>query len=459
MKVLHYSLGLPPYRTGGLTKYSYDLMGEQVKQGEEVYLLFPGRHNNSKHIHIKKYKEHKNIKVFELINPLPVPLLNGTKESKKFMVTASKDIYKKFLKHINVEVVHIHTLMGMHMEFLEACRELNIKTVYSTHDYFGLCPKVNFIDLDKNLCQDRDYKKCTLCNESGFSFNKIKILQSVPYREFKNIGGIDFLKKVTSKIKKLKKSKANVDCKQSYFKNLNNSFNKKNNSMELLLNYYLQMFKSIDLFLFNSSVTESIYKKYLNKEGLVLPITHKHIKDKRIIKDYSKNELRVTYLGPNKAYKGFCILVETMNSLKSKGFENIKLNLYGDNSLNESNIKGNIKNHGRYKYSELERIFENTDVLIVPSIWYETFGFITLEALSHGVPVILTKKVGSKDLIITGKEKGFVIEDNSKALEEILIKIFKDRSLLEKLNKNIVEEEFNYSLKEHAKKLKKALNY
>lgn len=31
MKILHYNLGLPPYRSGGLTKYSTDLMIEQSK--------------------------------------------------------------------------------------------------------------------------------------------------------------------------------------------------------------------------------------------------------------------------------------------------------------------------------------------------------------------------------------------------------------------------------------------
>ena len=36
MKILHYFLGFPPYRTGGLTKYAYDLMQAQVADGNEV---------------------------------------------------------------------------------------------------------------------------------------------------------------------------------------------------------------------------------------------------------------------------------------------------------------------------------------------------------------------------------------------------------------------------------------
>jgi len=39
------------------------------------------------------------------------------------------------------------------------------------------------------------------------------------------------------------------------------------------------------------------------------------------------------------------------------------------------------------------------DVLAVPSSWMETFGMVVLEALSCGVPVIVTEKVGAKDII------------------------------------------------------------
>ena len=43
MRILHYSLGFPPYRTGGLTKFCLDLMIEQKNEGDEVALLWPGQ--------------------------------------------------------------------------------------------------------------------------------------------------------------------------------------------------------------------------------------------------------------------------------------------------------------------------------------------------------------------------------------------------------------------------------
>ena len=55
--------------------------------------------------------------------------------------------------------------------------------------------------------------------------------------------------------------------------------------------------------------------------------------------------------------------------------------------------------HGRYSYDELEAIMDETDLLICPSVWYETFGYTVLEALSFGVPVLVSDTVGAKDII------------------------------------------------------------
>ena len=43
MNVLHYALGFPPYRSGGLTKLCVDLMIQQSKEGKRVALLWPGK--------------------------------------------------------------------------------------------------------------------------------------------------------------------------------------------------------------------------------------------------------------------------------------------------------------------------------------------------------------------------------------------------------------------------------
>ena len=45
------------------------------------------------------------------------------------------------------------------------------------------------------------------------------------------------------------------------------------------------------------------------------------------------------------------------------------------------------------------------DMLIVPSLCYETFGLVVLEALSFGVPVMVSATVGAKDIVKTYDER------------------------------------------------------
>ena len=58
MKILHYTLGFQPQRTGGLIKYAEDLMLEQMDQGHQVLALYPGNIRLfSKKVGIKKAAE------------------------------------------------------------------------------------------------------------------------------------------------------------------------------------------------------------------------------------------------------------------------------------------------------------------------------------------------------------------------------------------------------------------
>ena len=78
MRILHYALGFPPYRTGGLTKYCIDLMLQQKNKGHEVAMMWPGAFSLTGHfVRLKKDKktvENAEIDSYEVINPLPVPL-------------------------------------------------------------------------------------------------------------------------------------------------------------------------------------------------------------------------------------------------------------------------------------------------------------------------------------------------------------------------------------------------
>ena len=147
MKILHYALGFPPYRSGGLTKLCVDLMVQQAKEGHTVAMLWPGQMGffNQK-VAIKK---HENVKLggqdilnFEVINPLPVSFDEGIADIAAFIKNVGSEIYKELLDNFQPDVIHVHTLMGLHKSFLKAARDKKVRLVFTAHDFFPICPKV-----------------------------------------------------------------------------------------------------------------------------------------------------------------------------------------------------------------------------------------------------------------------------------------------------------------------------
>ena len=197
MNILHYFLGFPPYRSGGLTRFAVDLMATQYEEGNLIMALWPGKIIKIGGIpRIQEREKHNGIVNYELINPLPVPLDEGIKDFKAYTMPCDIWIYQSFLEKIRPDVIHIHTLMGIHNEFIQAANKLKIRTVFTSHDYFGLCPKVTFYRYGQCCDNDHGCRDCIQCNLSALSLRKIQILQSHLYRALKNSGIIRMLRRI-----------------------------------------------------------------------------------------------------------------------------------------------------------------------------------------------------------------------------------------------------------------------
>lgn len=168
MRILHYTLGLYPNRTGGLNRYATDLMREQSKE-HQVAVLMPGawwpfRNKCS----ISKGKIQNGIKCFYLRNSLPQPLLFGIKDPSSFIgKQISQKSFERFYEEFKPDVLHLHTFMGIPETALRFLKERNVKLIYTSHDYFGICPKVNFINQKGELCDGPAPEKCSVCNQQA----------------------------------------------------------------------------------------------------------------------------------------------------------------------------------------------------------------------------------------------------------------------------------------------------
>ena len=108
MRILHYALGFPPWRTGGLTKYCVDLMLTQKEQGYEVALLWPGRIGLiDKRVRIRKRENWKEIGSYELVNPLPIALDEGILNCSAYTAAVDLKVYARFLEDFRPDTIQI----------------------------------------------------------------------------------------------------------------------------------------------------------------------------------------------------------------------------------------------------------------------------------------------------------------------------------------------------------------
>lgn len=399
MKILHYALGFPPYRTGGLTKFCMDLMKQQNKDGHQVAMMWPGQMGFINHkVTIKERSSISGIQSFEVINPLPISFDEGIIDMDAFTAVCDPKIYVDILSQIKPDVIHIHALMGLHMEFLNAAKDLSIRTVFSVHDFFAICPKVTMFRNGMVCTTVNDCSACPQCNLTALSYKKILILQSPIYRMLKDSA-------VSKKLRKRHRDqylsgKAGEEVENTERASTSPSDYKR------LRNYYGQMILRMDMVHYNSSVTKNVFEQSFHpNKSVIISISHADIRDNRKIQLFGDN-LRLTYLGPQSDAKGYFVLKEALDQLWRKK-QNFSLSLF----FTPAEMSPYMKVHGRYSYADLEEIFDETDILVAPSIWYETFGYTVLEALSFGVPVIVSENVGAKDVIPEGC--GIVLKNNS----------------------------------------------
>lgn len=308
MKILIYSLGLPPFRRGGLVNYSVDLATQLAVNGHKVTFLYPGKMplKSSHKVTFFKHSVKYPFDCYEMVNPLPVSLTFGN-SSNPSLYYDTRDIqaFRNFIDKISPDVVHFHTIMGLPIEYVQLLKKQKIKTIFTTHDYYGLCPKMLEENPLKILGSSDCSYDCMLC-QPGPSINKIKLMQSHFYQKFKNSPILQIIRN---------KQRENFNADKHVYKYDKNQVREQYK----LRKYYLKMLSLFDCFHFNSSVAKSIYRKYLpHIKGKIVPIMIEGLKIYDVIHKIH-NPIHIGFLGGTDPKKGIELLSDVCTDIYDSG--------------------------------------------------------------------------------------------------------------------------------------------
>jgi len=151
--------------------------------------------------------------------------------------------------------------------------------------------------------------------------------------------------------------------------------------------------------------------------------------------------------------KGYDYLLHAFKLVVDK-YPKASLQIYGygkthekkriSNKIAELNLQDNVVLNGFT--SDVSFLLSKTNVLLVPSQAYESFGLTIIEAMAFGVPVVTTD-VGGMPEVLAESNAGYVCsKDDPKMFANAITNILSDRILALKLGYNgrkIFEEKFN----------------
>ena len=152
--------------------------------------------------------------------------------------------------------------------------------------------------------------------------------------------------------------------------------------------------------------------------------------------------LRVGFIGTLAFHKGCHILVEAFKMLPASG---ATLKVYGCSEEDQDYARslqlragGNesIEFCGTFPNSEIAKVFEGIDVLVVPSLWYENTPLVVYSAQAARCPVVASDLPGLS-AVIKNNENGLLFESGCSAdLERQLMRLVTEEGLLHRLSAN-----------------------
>ncbi len=347
MRILQISPGIYPDVKAGVQIYTYELSRELIRRGHKVIVATPMWMN---------FSEKAAIDI--PIHPLPLPSIlskpyNGSDVCRKdrAIIWAS---FCGIINQFNPQVIHIQHLLHMGWQTLAKLQTLNIPYIVSLPDYWFLCPGI------QRICRGSSLTCVRTC--SAFSLRNI----------FRFI----------------------YACFKSHYR--------RNRCVSLLNNIPAPLVSLSDR-------TAEIFQKagVLSHRIVVQPWG---INTKALYSASQKNPnskyIRFGFLGTLCAPKGLEILIKAFRRLNISPPP--QLHIYGD-GYNDFVIK--LKNlalgapvwfHGLYDHKDLPTILSDIDVLVVPSVWEETYGLVVQEAFAMRKVVIASAIGGLKERIFHG---------------------------------------------------------
>ncbi len=392
MRILHIVHQYPPDYIGGTEYYTMQLAQQQVNAGHAAAVFAPTSAIPSQE---------------RIISPNSVieyrPFIRERGVLQVFAATfGSRSLLRSFEQAISdfePDLVHIEHLMGLPAKLIDQLVAADIPFIVTLHDYWFICANAQLLtNFDQTICLGPDrYINCARCAFVRAGLPSLQLLSPsiAPVMAWRN------------KI---------VEKAMIYSRRI----------------------------IAPSHFVKTKYLEFFNLADKVDVIPHGIETPERELKKhkYVANQLNIAYIGGLSWQKGVHVLIEAVNKMPES---DVWLGIYGNTSafpqyvadLKNLTRHPGIKIAGSINRQELWSKLTRSDVVVVPTLWYEGSPLIVQEAFAAKVPIVASR-IGALIERVSDEQDGLLVEPGDvKALHRTLMQLYEQPGLRFKLQSGI----------------------
>ncbi|MFH1550591.1 MAG: glycosyltransferase family 4 protein [Planctomycetota bacterium] len=439
MKILQVIHDFLPRHRAGAEIYTFNLCACLAKK-HDVHLLFT-EHEPAKAEYSLERGQYKDIPFTRVINNHCRRAFEET-----YNDSAMDAVFRTVLDETRPDIIHFQHLLYHSVNYVGIARERGIPTVATLHDFWPLCEQEGkrirpSFENEKEpggdslkLCEEINPSLCARC---------VSCWPTIAPRSKRAV--YDVLQKIrsltgwdpTNIAKRLSEHLPEASGPPKPILNV------KADQIAARNEYIRRAYAQIDRIISPSPFLKSEFER------------HGYPAEKIILSDYGFDTspferfdreptegVRFGFVGTVSEMKGVHVLAEAFNRLEDR---KATLHVFGSmetfpryaNRVRSLIGRDGAYFHGAFEPADVARTFEQFDVLVTPSIWYENSPLVIHEAFMSGTPVIATNLGGMADLVRDG-EWGLLFErGDNEDLADKMARLSQEPGLIAKLSSNI----------------------
>jgi glycosyltransferase involved in cell wall biosynthesis len=393
-----------PAHPSGTEVYTGALALRLAERGHEVRLFATEKDISRPHLALER-RTWEGLTVHELVNNLFYADFRETWD-----YPPAEAAFERVLDEFRPDVVHVMHLLYLSVGCVEAARRRKVPVFFTLHDFWLQCARFGQrIHADGAVCHTIDFDRCGTClarlkfAQSPFERGAARVIAGV-----KRASGVDLAPLARAAVERLRVTpREPAQPAPEAARRFAELARARESELRLRLVPCVERFFAPSAFL-----RERFREWGLPPERLETLAYGLELEPFQDLERTRSERLRIAFLGTLAPHKAPHLVLEAFARLAPELRARATLTLHGPKQHFPEYVAGlerraaevGARLAGTLARADVPRTLAETDVLVVPSVWYENSPLTIHEARAARTPVLVSDLGGMSELVEPGKQ-------------------------------------------------------